>query len=468
MGENMGKTKSKKKFELPHIFVLLSAIIVLCALASWFLPAGEFERAVNSEGVEVVVPGTYHVVESSPVGPFETVKSIYYGMMNGGSVIFFVFIAYAAIGLIISTGAFNGLVAGLLKILKGRARAIIIPVFITILGLASSTIGVFEEAFPFIPIFVGISMAMGYDALVGLAIVALGTGLGYSGAVMNPFTVGMAQSIAGLPQMSGAGYRIVCHLILIAIASAFTIRYALKIQKDPTKSLVYGDDFSHMAMDPEEIEKHAFGIREKLVLATLLIGIVVIVWGTKVKGWYFEDLSAVFLIMGIISSVIMGWSANEIAKKIAASFTDIAVACMMIGIARGILVVLQAGHIIDTIVYALSIPLSKLPGWVASNAMLAVQTALNFLIPSGSGQAVTSMPIMAPLADLTGISRQTAVLAFQFGDGLSNIIWPTAMAPIMCGIAGVKMDKWWKWLIPLFFILLLAQAVLVAISTVVW
>lgn len=468
MGENMGKTKSKKKFELPHIFVLLSAIIVLCALASWFLPAGEFERAVNSEGVEVVVPGTYHVVESSPVGPFETVKSIYYGMMNGGSVIFFVFIAYAAIGLIISTGAFNGLVAGLLKILKGRARAIIIPVFITILGLASSTIGVFEEAFPFIPIFVGISIAMGYDALVGLAIVALGTGLGYSGAVMNPFTVGMAQSIAGLPQMSGAGYRIVCHLILIAIASAFTIRYALKIQKDPTKSLVYGDDFSHMAMDPEEIEKHSFGIREKLVLATLLIGIVVIVWGTKVKGWYFEDLSAVFLIMGIISSVIMGWSANEIAKKIAASFTDIAVACMMIGIARGILVVLQAGHIIDTIVYALSIPLSKLPGWVASNAMLAVQTALNFLIPSGSGQAVTSMPIMAPLADLTGISRQTAVLAFQFGDGLSNIIWPTAMAPIMCGIAGVKMDKWWKWLIPLFFILLLAQAVLVAISTVVW
>lgn len=464
----MGDTKTKKKMELPHIFVLLAAIIVLCAVASWFLPAGEFERAVNSEGVEVVVPGTYHVVESSPVGPFETVKSIYYGMMNGGGVIFFVFIAYAAIGLIISTGAFNGLVAGLLKILKGRARAIIIPVFITILGLASSTIGVFEEAFPFIPIFVGISIAMGYDAIVGLAIVALGTGLGYSGAVMNPFTVGMAQSIAGLPQMSGAGYRIICHLILIAIASAFTIRYALKIQKDPTKSLVYGDDFSHMAMDPEEIEKHSFGIREKLVLATLFVGIAVIVWGTKVKGWYFEDLSAVFLIMGIISSIIMGWSPNEIAKKIAASFTDIAVACMMIGIARGILVVLQSGHIIDTIVYALSIPLSKLPGWVASNAMLVVQTSLNFLIPSGSGQAVTSMPIMAPLADLTGISRQTAVLAFQFGDGLSNIIWPTAMAPIMCGIAGVKMDKWWKWLIPLFFILLLSQAVLVAISTVVW
>lgn len=464
----MSELNAKKKFELPHIFVLLTMIIIFCSAASWFLPAGEFDRALNDAGVEVVVSGTYHTVESSPVGPFEAVKAIYNGMLNGGGVIFFVFIAYAAIGLIISTGAFNGLVAGLLKILKGRSRAIIIPVFITVLGISSSTIGVFEEAFPFIPIFVGISIAMGYDAIVGLAIVALGTGLGYSGAIMNPFTVGMAQSIAGLPQMSGVGYRIICHLILIAVASAFTVRYALKIQADPTKSLVYGDDFSHMSMDPTEVEKHSFGIREIAVLATLAIGICVIVWGTKVKGWYFADLSAVFLIMGIISSFIMGWGPNEIAKKVSASFTDIAMACMMIGFARGILVVLQAGYIIDTVVYALSIPLSKLPNWLAADAMLAVQTVLNFLIPSGSGQAVTSMPIMAPLSDLIGISRQSAVLAFQFGDGLSNILWPTAMAPIMCGIAGVKLDKWWKWLIPLFLLLLLTQGILVALSVVVW
>ena len=199
------ETKKKKKFRLPHIFVLLTAIIVVCAVATWILPAGEFDRQVNEAGTEVVVPGTYHTVDSSPVGPFETVKAIYNGMLNGGGVIFFVFIAYAAIGLIISTGAFNGLVAGLLKILQGKARAIIIPVFILVLGCASSTIGVFEEAFPFIPIFVGIAIAMGYDAVVGLAIVALGVGLGYSGAVMNPFTVGMAQSIAGFSYNQGFG-----------------------------------------------------------------------------------------------------------------------------------------------------------------------------------------------------------------------------------------------------------------------
>ena len=304
--------------------------------------------------------------------------------------------------------------------------------------------------------------------LSDLSIVALGVGLGYSGAVMNPFTVGMAQSIAGLQQLSGAGYRIICHLAMIVVASIFVVRYALKIQADPTKSLVYGDDFSHLTIDAKEVENHHLVFVKNLVLATLAAGIAVIVWGVKVKGWYFEDLSAVFLIMGIVSSLIMGWGPNTIAEKMAASFTDIAVACMMIGFSRGILVVLQSGHIIDTIVYGISIPLHYFPSWVASEAMLIVQTLLNFLIPSGSGQAVTSMPIMAPLADLVGVSRQVSVLAFQFGDGLSNIVWPTAMAPIMCGIAGVKIEKWWKFIVPIFLVLLLTQGILIGISTIVF
>lgn len=460
--------KKKRKLNMPHIYVLLVAIIICCTIASWILPAGEFDRVVNEAGTQVVVPGTFHTVASTPVSPFEMVISIYKGMIAGGGVIFFVFISFASIGLVISTGAFNGLVAKLLKVLKGNARTAIIPVFILVIGIASSTIGIFEEALPFIPIFAGISMAMGYDAIVGLAIVGLGTGIGYSGAVMNPFTVGMAQSIAGLPPMSGMNYRIVCHLAMIVVASIYTIRYALKIQKDPTKSVVYGDDFSHISMKPEEVESHPFGIREKLVILTLIVGICVIVWGSKTRGWYFNELSAVFLLMGIVSAAIMGWSPNVIAGKVAASFTDIAMACMMIGLARSILVVLQDGHIIDTVVYGLSIPLSKFPSWLSADAMLVVQTALNFLIPSGSGQAVTSMPIMAPLSDLIGISRQSAVLAFQFGDGLSNILWPTAMAPIMCGIAGIKLEKWWKWIVPLFLLLLLTQGILVALSTVVW
>lgn len=462
--ENQEKVGEKKKFHLPHIYALLFGIICVCAVATWILPAGEFARAANQAGKMLVVPGTYKTVAATPVGPFQMFKAIYKGMVDAGGIVFFVFMSYASIGLMISTGAFNGLVAGLIKTLKGKTRTFIIPAFIALLGSISSTIGCFEEMFPFIPIFVGIAMAMGYDAIVGLAIVALGVGIGYSGAAMNPFTVGMAQSVAGLPPLSGVGFRVFCHVCMIVVASAYTIRYALKIQADPTKSLVYGTSFAGVSMTDTDLENHPFGIREKAVLLTLLVGIIAIVYGTKVYGWYFEELCAVFFIMGLVSSIIMGWSVNTIAEKIAKSFSDIAMACMMIGIARGILVVLTQGHIIDTVVYGLSIPLASMPTWIAGEAMLIVQTALNFLIPSGSGQAVVSMPIMAPLADLLGLSRQIAVLAFQFGDGLSNIMWPTAFAPVICGIAGVKLETWWKWFTPLFVMLIITQMALIAIG----
>ena len=455
---------STKKSRMPHIYVLIVGIIFACALASWILPAGEFDRVKNEAGRMVVVPGTFHTVEPSPVGLFGAIKAVYAGMVNAGSVVFFVFISYASISIIISTGAFNGLVAGLLKLFKGKARVAIIPIFITVIGAASSTIGLFEETLPFIPIFVGIAIAMGYDALVGMAIVALGAGLGYSGAAMNPFTVGIAQGIAEVAPMSGAGYRVICHFAMIAVASAYTMRYALKIQADPTKSLVYGSDFSKFTMDQSALEEHPFGLKEKLVLLTLALGIVAIVYGSKVHHWYFEELSAVFIIMGVVAAAIMGWGPNRIAEKMASGFSEIAMACMMIGLARGILIVLQQGKIIDTVVYGMSLPLANMPRWVAGEAMLVLQTLLNFLIPSGSGQAATSMPIMAPLSDLLGISRQVAVLAFQFGDGISNVLWPTAFAPVVCGIAGVRIDRWWKWFVPLFFLILATQGVLIAIA----
>lgn len=460
----MQKKNEVKKSKMPHIYVLIVCIILFCAVGSWILPAGEFDRVKNEAGRMIVAPGTYHIVESSRVSLFSAIKAIYTGMVNAASVIFFVFISYASISIIISTGAFNGLVAGLLKLFRGRTRVAIIPIFITVIGAASSTIGLFEETLPFIPIFVGIATAMGYDAIVGMAIVALGAGLGYSGAAMNPFTVGTAQGIAELIPMSGAGYRVICHLAMIVVASLYTIRYALRIEADPTTSLVHGDDFSKFAMDEKTLEEHPFTIREKLVLLTLMGGIAVIVYGSKFHHWYFTELCAVFICMGIISAALMGWGPNIIAEKMASSFSEIAMACMMIGLARGILVVLQEGRIIDTVVYGMALPLAAFPSWVAGEAMLILQTLLNFLIPSGSGQAATSMPIMAPLADLLGISRQVAVLAFQFGDGISNVLWPTAFAPVICGIAGIKLEKWWKWFIPLFLLILLTQAVLIAVA----
>ena len=454
------KLTNKQERQLPHIFLLLFAIIVVSTVLTWILPAGEFERTVNASGSTVVVPGTFHTVESTPVGLFSMFQQIYNGMCDAASISFFVFISYASINIIIASGAFNGLVASLLRVFKGKARLAIIPIFITLIGAGSSTIGLFSEWFPFIPVFVSISIAMGWDAVVGLAIVALGAGMGYSGSTINPFTVGVAQSIAEVSPMSGVGFRVFCHLCMIVAASLMTMRYAAKISADPTKSLVYGDNFGALSMDEKGLKDAAFGWREKSVLGILAAGIVAIVWGCGAYHWGFPQLSAVFLIMGILSAAVMGKGPNEIAGQFEKGFLHVTTACMMIGLARGILMVLTAGSIIDTVVYYLSIPLSAFPGWLCGVAMLLMQTLLNFLIPSGSGQAATSMPIMAPLADLLGVSRDAAILAFQFGDGLSNIVWPTGFAIIMAGLAGVKVEKWWKFVVPVFLVIFAVQALL--------
>lgn len=456
--------KKKKGIQLPHIYVLLFSVIIVCTILTWVLPAGEFDRVMNeATGRTVAVAGTFHTVKQSPVGIFQMFQSIYNGMCDAGSVTFFVFVSFASINIIIASGAFNGLVAGLLKVFKGKARVAIIPIFMFIVGIASSTIGLFEEWFPFVPVFAGIAMAMGFDAVVGMAIVAFGAATGYSGAMMNPFTVGIAQGIAEVAPMSGTGYRFLCHMALLVVGSALTIRYALKVQADPSKSLVYGET-GHITMSEDDVQNSPFGIREKLVLLILLGGIIAVVYGCKVYGWYFAELSAVFVIMGVLSAFVMGWGPNKIGELYSKGFTDIAMACMMIGLARGILMVLQAGNIIDTVVYYFSLPLAAFPSWFCGVAMLVMQTLLNFFIPSGSGQAAASMPIMAPLADLLGVSRDTAVLAFQFGDGLSNVLWPTAYPAILAGLAGIKVEKWWKFAIPVGLVLVLTQAGLMILA----
>lgn len=458
------KIGEKKGFHLPHIFIILFGIVLVCAILTWIIPAGNFDR-VDVDGREVVVPGTWHEVDASPVGFLTFFQSFFNGMVNAGEIVFFVFIAFASTGFIIRSGAFDGLVSFLMKIFKGNSSVIIIPIFMALFGLGSSTVGMFEEWLPFIPIFAAIFIGLGYDAIVGLAVVALGAGMGFSGATINPFTVGVAQGIAEVEYTSGAGFRVICHAAMLIVAAAIVMRYALKIKKDPTKSLVYGDDFSAI-LDANTGEEKAFGIQQKLVLLDLIAGIAVVVWGVKTNGWYFAEISAIFLIMGIVAAIIMRTGLDEIGNHFASGFQDACTACMMIGIARATLIVLQEGNIIDTVVYGLSLPLSHLPIWLSAIFMLIMQTVLNFFIPSGSGQAAVSMPIMAPMADLLGITRDTAVLAYQFGDGLSNIVWPTAFAAIMSGLAGVKLDKWWKFIFPIFFAIIIVQAILMVVAVV--
>ena len=463
---NGPKIGEKKKFKVPHVFIILFLIIVLCTILTWIVPAGAFDYVENDQGRSVAVAGTWHEVDPTPVGPLRMFELIYEGMVNAADIAFLVFITFASVTFVIKSGAFDGAVAVLLKIFKGKTSLITIPIFMALIGLGSSTIGMFEEWLPFIPVFAAVYTGMGYDALVGLAVVAFGAGIGYSGAMMNPFTVGVAQGIAEVTYMSGSGFRIMCHAVMLVVGAAFIMRYASKVKDDEKNSYLYGTVVQDLTTSENaaDVENLKFGIQQKLVLLDLVAAIAVVVTGVIKAGWYFSQICAVFIIMAIIAAIIMRWNLNKIGEMFAAGFTEATTAAMMVGIARGVKMVLTEGGIIDTVVNALTVPLSHLPAALSGVAMLIMQTILNFFIPSGSGQAAVSMPIMAPMADLLGLSRDVAVLAYQFGDGLSNIIWPTAFAAVVAGLAGVPLDKWWKLSFKLFGILIVVQAILMVVA----
>ncbi|MDR3165881.1 MAG: TIGR00366 family protein [Synergistaceae bacterium] len=444
---------------IPHVYTILFFIIILSALATWIIPAGQFERALNEAQGLIIVPGTYKAVTPSPAGFMDTLTTIYRGMVSAADTVFFVFIAFSSISLIVATGAFHALIAAILGYFKGRAQILIIPLFITLIGMASSTIAVSEEMFPFIPIFVAVSIAMKYDALVGMSIVALGIGLGYSGSFLNPFTIGLAQNMAGLPPFSGAGYRIFCHLSTVVVASIYVMTYAVSVSHSQKNSLLYGCEQNGPDFGGKAIDEHPLHIRHVLVLAVTLTGIAAIIWGVYKKEWYFEQLTAVYLCMSISSGLIMGWSADKIAHKWANGAAQITSTCLKIALAKGIILILQNALILDTIIYWTARPLLELPRWGGALAMLFIQTIINFFVPSGSGQAVVSMPLMIPISDILNISRQTAVLAFQFGDGISNILWITGSMPVICNFAKVPPRKWLRWFFPLFALIFVTQMI---------
>ncbi len=470
---NGPKVGEKKKFNLPHVFIILFAIMVICAIATYIIPAGTFDYVENADGRSVAVPGTWHpYVEGeegapTPVGPFRVFELVYEGMVNAADIAFLVFITYCSVTFIIKSGAFEGAVGALLKVFKGNSSLVTIPIFITLIGAGSSTVGMFEEWLPFIPVFAAIYTGMGYDALTGLMVIAFGAGMGYAGAIMNPFTVGVAQGIAEVPYMSGTGYRLICHAVMIIIASIFIIRYAVKVKKDPENSYVYGIE-GLVRKEGEEVAAHGeFTLAHKLVLLDLVATIVLVIVGVMKWGWYFSQICAIFLIMAIIAAIIMRWNLQKIGDLLVAGFMEATTAAMMIGIARGVKLVLSEGGIIDTVVNGMATPLSHMPLAVSAICMLIVQTLLNFFIPSGSGQAAVSMPIMAPLADVLGMNRDIAVLAYQFGDGLSNIIWPTAFAAVVAGLSRVPLERYWKLAFKLFGLLVVAQAVLMAVAVAI-
>jgi uncharacterized ion transporter superfamily protein YfcC len=452
------------KMKVPHTFALLFFLIVITAIATHFVPAGVYDRITDpNTGRTLVNPTTFHYVAASPVGVFQTFIDVYKGLVDAADIIFFIMISYACFFLIIQAGALNAAIGALLRHTKGK-EVFIVPIFIYVFATCSAFFGMFEEALGFIPIFVGLCIAMGYDAIVGMSVVGMGCGLGFASAFMNPFTIGVAQKIAELPLFSGLMFRVITWFIFVSMGVWWTMRYAHKIKLDPSKSIVADIDFGALALDHNKLMDTKMTKQNIWTLIALAVGMGFLIWGVLEKGWYFDELCGLLLITGIVCGIINGYSASRIAETYVDAWKDIIFGATICGMSRGVLVVMKQANIIDTVIHAMATPLQGLPKTVGAEGMLFVQTLCNFLIPSGSGQAATTMPIMAPLSDLLGIPRQVAVQCFQYGDGFSNLLWPTALCPVLCGMAKIPLERWYKHFVPFFFILFAVQMVFVAIA----
>ncbi len=462
MGSNEGL--NKKKFQFPHAFVILFTLVVVAAIITWIIPAGNFERVTDeTTGLVMMDADSYHQVEATPVGPYGLFLCIQKGFVSASSIVFLIFFAYFCVFTVTKTGSLHAAINALLKLVKGH-DSLLIPIFFVIFALAGSTYGEWDTIYGLIPIFVGLAMALGYDAMVGMAMSGMAVAIGFASATTNPFSLGIAQGIAELPLFSGIGLRIIMFVVFSAVGIIWIMRYAAKVKKDPTKSLMAGVDMGNLEMDRSELDGMEFTAKRKLTIVLLFGTIGIIVYSTLKKGWYLDEMSAMFLFSAIIISIVWKMKPNEIVSNFLTACKDIIVGALIVGISRAIMVVMQEGNILDTVIYALYQPLKVLPTWVAAEGMLIFQNIMNLFIPSGSGQATAVMPIMVPLSDLVGLNRQIAVLAYQMGDGYSNLFWPTGSTIIMCGIAKIPLNKWWRFFVPLFGIMLVLEAVFIAIA----
>lgn len=461
----MEQVSKKKKWGIPHTYAIIFLIIILATVATYFIPAGEYDR-IEVDGREVVVENSYSSVEQQPVSFFDMFISVPNGMQEGARIIFYIFIVGGAFGIIQATGAIESGVHSLVQRMQ-HSGILLIPMSMILFSILGFTTGMSEETIIFVPIGIAIARALGYDTLVGTAMVSTGAASGFIGGMMNPFTVGIAQEIAEVKLFSGIGFRSVVYVIILATAITYVMRYAIKIKKDPTKSIMYGLEQSLDKMSSKETTTFAtFNVRHALVLLSLAAGIVINMYGVFKLDWFLDELAANFLIVGLLSGLIGGLGVNKTFDALVDGMKLVAFGALIVGFARAILVVLESGVIIDSIIYSLVQVISQLPQTLNAIGMFAVQIVVNFFIPSGSGQAATTMPVMVPIADLLGIERQVAVLAFQYGDAITNSIIPTSAALMgYLAVAGIPYEKWVKfiWKLIVMWLIIAAIALIAAV-----
>lgn len=446
---------------MPHTYVLLISVMIVMALLTWIIPAGQFEMIEQGDRT-VAVPNSWHAVEANPQGLFAIINSIPRGLVESASISFFIFLIGGAFTVINETGTVTAFIYKITNALKGK-ESLLIPVFLLVFGLAGATLGFSEETIVFIAMGVSLAIALGYDAIVGMSMIALGAAIGFSAGFLNPFSVGIAQGIAELPTFSGMGLRIIMFIVLWIVTSLYVMRYAQKVKKDPTKSFLYSP--YHVDKKVEKAEVVMMNKRHTAVGLIFVAGMLLIAFGVIRYGWYVQEIGAIFMATGIVAGFAFGYSPSKIADLFVEGAKDMVFAALIVGVARSIVIVMEDGLIIDTIVDFLARSVQILPGAIASVAMYIIQIIINFLIPSGSGQAAATMPIMVPLADALEITRQTAVMAYQLGSGfMDSIMITSGVLMAQLSVAKIPYSKWVRYLAPLMGIWLLIGTVFLLIA----
>lgn len=435
----------------PHPLALLTAGILLGAGLSYVVPAGEYERREDpATGRSVVVAGTYHAVEPRPVGPFAALVAIPKGMADAGSVIFFVFLIGGALTVVDRTGALRQAVDGLVRALA-RRKSWVIPASSLVFALGGALQNTAEEVIALVPVLLILTRRLGYDALTAVAMSLGAAAVGSSFSPINPFQVGIAQKIAELPLLSGLTFRLLFLALALGLWIWGTMRYAAKTRTAPR-------------LASEELTGR-LDTRRAAVLALVIVTFAIFVVGVLRWGWDFDQMAALFFALGVAAGLVGGLRLGEAADAFVEGFRSMAYAALLIGFARAIYIVLDEGQIVDTLVHGLFAPLADLPVALSAFGMMVVQVGIHVPVPSVSGQAVLTLPVLTPLADLLGLSRQVLVLTYQYGAGLCELWTPTngALMAVLAA-AGVPYDRWLKFAIPLFLGLFALGALAVAVG----